>query len=455
MDKWDGTTLPDSVWIESLGCAKNQVDSEIMLGMLTSAGFDIAGSPEQADLVIVNTCGFIEAATEESIDTIFDLAETKKTGACKGLIVAGCLYQRYGDRLRAEMPEVDAFVGCGELESIADACSSVLGDRESNGRCAPAAPTYLYNHETPRALIDGAASVYIKIAEGCDNRCAYCTIPLLRGGYRSRSIDSVVKEARGLIHIGVKEINLIAQDTTYFGVPEKSEEGLTRLLRQLDAIRGKKWLRLLYAYPARITDAVARAIADSNSICHYVDMPMQHICDDILTAMGRKGGSTAIQKAIVTLRGELADIAIRTTIIVGFPGETEAHFNDLLDFVREVKFDRLGAFKYSPEPGTIAANLPNQIPDEVKEERYDALMREQASISLELNRALVGSRMEVLVEGVDEADSDLFVGRTYRDAPEVDGFVRISYETTPPPVGEFIHVRITKAHEYDLEGKVI
>ena len=447
--------MPDNVWIESLGCSKNQVDSEVMLGMLSSAGFGIAASPEQADLVIVNTCGFIEAATEESIDTIFELAEAKRTGACKGLIVAGCLYQRYGDKLRGEMPEVDAFVGCGELESIAEACRGVLGEGEFNGRCTPEAPTYLYDHKTPRTLIDGAASAYIKIAEGCDNRCAYCTIPLLRGSYRSRSMDSVVREARGLILRRVKEINLIAQDTTYFGIPEKREEGLTTLLRRLDGIRGRKWLRLLYAYPTRITNAVARAIADSNSVCHYIDMPMQHICDDILEAMGRKGGSMAVQKAIDMLRREIPDIAIRTTLIVGFPGETEAHFNKLLDFVREMKFDRLGAFKYSPEPGTAAAKFKNQVPDEVKEERYDALMREQASISLKLNRAFVGSRMEVLVEGIDDSDSNLLVGRTYRDAPEVDGFVRISYKETPPPIGEFIHVQITKAHEYDLEGKAI
>jgi ribosomal protein S12 methylthiotransferase len=426
-----------------------------MLGMLTSAGFGIAGSPDLADLIIVNTCGFIETATEESIDAIFELAEAKKAGSCKGLIVAGCLYQRYGDKLRAEMPEVDAFVGCGELESIAEACRGVLGERKLDGRSVPDSPLFLYDHETPRALLNGTSSAYIKIAEGCDNRCAYCTIPSLRGNYRSRSIDSVVKEARTLILRGVKEINLIAQDTTYFGLPEKREERLTSLLRRLDGIRGKKWLRLLYAYPARITNAVARAIADSNSVCHYIDMPIQHICDDILAAMGRKGGSVVIQKAIDTLRKEIPDIAIRTTIMVGFPGETDAHFERLLDFVHETQFDRLGAFKYSSEPGTAAAKLRNQIPNEVKEERYDALMREQAPISLELNRAFVGRRMETLIEGVDESDSNLLVGRTYRDAPDVDGYVRISSKGMPPRIGEFIHVQITKAHEYDLEGEVI
>ncbi len=446
--------MPHKVWIESLGCAKNQVDSEVMLGMLGSAGFGIADRPDRADLIIVNTCGFIEAATEESIDTIFEMVEAKRSGPCKGLVVAGCLYQRYGDRLRSEMPEVDAFVGCGELEKIAETCRGVLGEGEPERGGAPEEPTYLYDHETPRAMLDGAASVYVKIAEGCDNRCSYCTIPHLRGGYRSRSIDSVVKEAQGLIRLGAREINLIAQDTTYFGVPELREERLTSLLRRLDNIRAKKWLRLLYAHPARITNAVARSIGDSRSVCHYVDMPVQHICDDILTAMGRKGGSTVIRRAIDTLRGEVADIAIRTTLMVGFPGETEKDFAELMDFVRETKFDRLGAFKYSPEPGTSAARLKKQVPADVKEERYDALMREQASISRDLNRSFKGKRMEVLVEGADDSDPDILVGRTYRDAPEVDGRVRISYEGTRPPTGEFIHVEITKTHEYDLEGKM-
>ncbi len=445
--------MPRKVWIESLGCAKNQVDSEVMLGMLDSAGFSVADRPEEADLIIVNTCGFIEAATEESIDTIFQMAEAKQSGSCKGLVVAGCLYQRYGDKLRGEMPEVDAFLGCGELEKIAETCRGVLGENENESGATPETPTYLYDHETPRAMLDGTSSVYVKIAEGCDNRCAYCTIPQLRGGYRSRKIESVVKEVRGLLRLGAKEINLVAQDTTYFGVPEGREERLTTLLRQLDEIRGKKWLRLLYAHPARITNAVARAISDSRSICHYIDMPIQHVSDDILTAMGRKGGQSEIRRAIDTLRREMPDIAIRTTLMVGFPGETDAHFKELMDFVCETKFDRLGAFKYSPEPGTRAAGMKGQVPDETKEERYDILMREQALISRDINLTFVGKRMEVLVEGVDESDPDIFVGRTYRDAPEVDGRVRISPEGATPAIGEFIHVEITDANEYDLEGK--
>jgi len=445
--------LSNKVWIESLGCAKNQVDSEVMLGLLGSAGFSIAEAPDRADLIIVNTCGFIETASEESIEAILEIAEAKAAGLCKGLIVAGCLYQRYGKRLRKEMPEVDAFVGCGELEKIAETCRGVLGESAPGSADVPGAPQYLYDHKTPREFLDGVASVYVKIAEGCDNKCAYCTIPRLRGTYRSRSVDSVVKEVRGLLRLGAKEINLIAQDTTYFGFPEGGEEGLTTLLRRLDGIRGKKWLRLLYAHPARITSAVARAIGDSRSICHYVDMPIQHICDDILKAMGRKGGSDDIHRAIDTLRSEVSNLAIRTTLMVGFPGETDHHFRQMLKFVREARFDRLGVFMYSPEPGTVAADMSRQVPDDLKEDRHEALMREQASISHEINRTLIGRRMEVLVEGEDDSAPNAVIGRTYRDAPEVDGFVRISYEGSPPPIGEFTHVEITGAHEYDLEGK--
>ncbi len=447
--------MPHKVWIESLGCAKNQVDSEVMLGVLNSAGFKAASAPDRSDLIIVNTCGFIEAATEESIDVILEMAEAKKTGSCRGLIVAGCLYQRYGDELIREMPEVDAFVGCGDIGQIDRTCLKVMDGKESDEKPVHRPDDYLYDHETPRSLIGGTASVYVKIAEGCDNRCAYCTIPRLRGNYRSRSIDSVVKETRGLIRRGAKEINLIAQDTTYFGSPEGGEERLTELLRRLDEIRGKKWLRLMYAHPARITNAIARAISDSSSVCHYIDMPIQHVCGDILKAMGRKGGPAEIRRAIDILRSEVPDIAIRTTLMVGFPGETDAHFQELIDFVREVQFDRLGAFKYSPEPGTVAANLEGKIGEEVKEERYDILMREQASISYELNTSFIGRSMEVLVEGISDTDPDTFVGRTYRDAPDVDGCVEISYEKATPPVGEFIHVEITEAHEHDLEGKML
>jgi ribosomal protein S12 methylthiotransferase len=449
-------TMPHNVWIESLGCAKNQVDSEVMLGMLNSAGFIVADDPECAEVIIVNTCGFIESATEESIETILEMAGAKEAGSCKGLIVAGCLYQRYGDRLRKEMPEVDAFIGCGELEKIADACRSVLGEGQPIEAHAPETPRYLYDHETPRAFLNGtASSVYVKIAEGCDNRCAYCTIPRLRGGYRSRSTDSVVKEARELLHRGAKEINIIAQDTTYFGLPETGEEKLTSLLRRLDDIRGKKWLRLLYAHPARITSAVARAIDDSRSVCHYIDMPIQHVCDDILKAMGRKGSSGDIHRAIGTLRSEVPDIAIRTTLMVGFPGETDRHFQEMLEFVQEARFDRMGVFKYSPEAGTAAAGLGKRVPEDVKEERYEALMREQGSISYALNREFVGKRMEALVESEDGSAPQTVIGRTYRDAPEVDGFVRVSYEGSPPPIGEFVHVEITGASEHDLEGKLL
>lgn len=439
------------IWIESIGCAKNQVDSEVMLGLLLSEGFELAKNPERADLIIVNTCGFIESATEESIETILGMAKLKQSGTCSGLVVTGCLYQRYRNKLRKEMPEVDAFIGCGELKKIGEACRSAL---KGNRFAAIGFPDYLYDHGTPRVLLNGLASVYVKIAEGCDNRCSYCTIPTIRGRYRSRPLDSLVKEVRGLLDRGAKEINLIAQDTTYLGVPESGEEQLTHLLRELDNIRGKKWVRLMYAHPARITNAVARAIDDSRSVCHYLDMPIQHITDDILKAMRRKGTSDDIRRAIDTLRGEIPDIAIRTTLMVGFPGETDKHFKKLLAFVQKMKFDRLGVFKYSRESGTAAARLPKQVPEDVKEERYEALMREQALIAHALSKPFVGQNMEVLVEDLDEEEPNVAIGRTYRDAPEVDGVVRILFKGSPP-LGQFVQVKITEAYDYDLKGKLL
>jgi len=422
-----------------------------MLGFLGNAGFQLADRPEVADLIIVNTCGFIESAAEESVDIILEMADLRKGGACRGLIVAGCLYQRYGDGLRKEMPEVDAFVGCGALKTIAKVSRDVLDGAKL---VAAGPPDYLYDHRTPRAPLKGTASVYVKIAEGCDNRCTYCTIPSIRGRYRSRSVESVVKETRELVRRGAKEINLVAQDTTYFGVPETGDEQLTQLLRQLDGIRGKKWVRLLYLHPARVTNAVARAIDDSRSVCHYVDVPIQHICDTILHAMGRRCTSDDIRRAIDILRAEIDDVALRTTLMVGFPGETDRHFEKMLEFVREVKFDRLGAFMYSREQGTAAARLRRHVPREVKEERYEALMQEQLTISDALNRSHIGTIMEVFVESVDESLPNTVIGRTYRDAPEVDGFVRVSCKITPP-VGEFIQARITAPHGHDLEGKML
>ncbi len=448
--------MSHKIWIESLGCAKNQVDSEVMLGILDVDGFHLAEGPDEADLIIVNTCGFIKSAAEESIEVILDLAGLKSKGSpCKGLVVAGCLYQRYGDKLCREMPEVDAFVGCGELSKIADVCRGVLGEERVAESSAIESPEFLYGHETPRMFLNGIASVYVKIAEGCDNKCSFCTIPSIRGGYRSRSTGSVVKEVWRLLQDGAKEINLIAQDTTYFGMREGGGESLASLLRRLDDMRGKKWIRLLYAHPARVTNAIARAIGDSRSVCHYLEMPIQHICNDILTAMNRKGNADEIRRTIDSLRSEITDIAIRTTLMVGFPGETERHFEQLLEFVREMELDRVGVFKYSREPGTGAARLRKQVPEEVKEERYEALMREQVTISRRLNQALVGKTIEALVEAADDSIPGTVTGRTYRDAPEVDGFVRISCKGSPPVTGEFVQVEITEAHDYDLEGKLL
>jgi ribosomal protein S12 methylthiotransferase len=422
-----------------------------MMGFLCSDGFRVAEKPEDADVIVINTCGFIESAAEESIETILEMAGLKEVGSCKGLIVAGCLYQRHGDKLRKELPEIDSFIGCGNLEKIGEACRAALGSAKFASRDRP---KFLYDHNTPRMQLDAVHSAYVKIAEGCDNRCSYCTIPEIRGSYRSRSIDSVVQEARSLILRGTKEINLIAQDSTFFGVPETGNEQLTRLLRELDGIRGKKWIRLLYAHPGRITRAVARAIADSRSVCHYLDIPIQHICDDILKAMRRKGDSDDIRKAVDILREEIPDVALRTTVMVGFPGETDNHFEKLFKFISEAKFERLGVFKYSREPGTSAARLRGQISADAKDERYEALMRAQSAISRKLNRSFIGKRMDALVEGADDEAPNTIVARTYRDAPEVDGYVRALYRGSPP-VGRFVQIEITKASDYDLEGKLL
>lgn len=443
--------MSKKVWIESLGCTKNTVDSEVMLGLLTANGFSPAQSPDHADLVVVNTCGFIGAATEESIEAILEMVNLKKSGACKKVLVAGCLYQRYKDKLSAELPEVDAFIGCDAFNQVVEASKVILAGEKyfSSGP-----DQFLYDHKTPRKMLNGASSVSVKIAEGCDNRCTYCTIPSIRGRYRSRTVDSVVREVRALLNAGAKEVNLIAQDTTYFRIPEEREEHLTTLLRELDNIRAKKWLRLMYAHPARITNAVARAIGDSRSICHYIDMPIQHINDDILKAMGRVGGSDVIRRSIHILRAEIPDLALRTTVMVGFPGETDEQFEELLEFARENRFERLGVFKYSKESGTPAAELRRQVPARVKEERYDALMRQQMQISRESNKALIHQKIEALVEGIDETDPAVVVGRTYRDAPEVDGVVRISCKKRPS-LNSFQQVIITAAHDYDLEGKLL
>jgi ribosomal protein S12 methylthiotransferase len=443
--------LSQKVWVESLGCTKNAVDSEVMLGFLTARGFVPAEEPEQADLIVVNTCGFIGPATEESIETILEMVKLKESGACKKILVAGCLYQRYREKLSEEFPEVDAFIGCGELDMVVKAADDIFEGKKYRSPCVS---DFLYDHQTPRALLNGSGSVYVKIAEGCDNRCTYCTIPGIRGRYRSRTTDSVLREVRSLLQKGFREINLIAQDTTYFRIPEEREECLTTLLREIDHIRKKKWVRLMYAHPVRITNAVARAIGDSRSICHYIDMPIQHISDDILKAMGRAGNSDLIHRAIHILRAEISDLALRTTVMVGFPGETDKHFTELFEFVREARFARLGVFKYSKEPGTPAAEMRRQVSARVKEERYEALMREQMLISRELNESLVGRQLEVLVEEADENDPNILIGRTYRDAPEVDGVVRISCNERPP-LNSFQQVLITEAHDYDLEGKIL
>lgn len=436
--------------IVSLGCAKNLVDSEVMAGVLRQSGYTLAAGEETADVLLVNTCGFIDAAKEESIAAILDAAKEKDTGGCKALVVAGCLAQRYKDELLEEIPEIDGLIGTGEVAEIGRVVAEALEGRKT---ALVDKPLFLYNHETPRELSTPSYSAYIKIADGCNNRCAFCVIPSIRGDYRSRPMDSVVAEARRLVEQGVKEINLIAQDTTRYGSDIYGEYKLNELLQQLAAIDGLFWIRVLYAYPTHFTDELIDVMAASDKICKYLDIPLQHADDDILRAMNRRGTRADILTLIEKLRNRIPGLTLRTSFIVGLPGETEQGFQTLVNFLKTVRFDRVGVFTYSPEEGTAAAEMPGQVPEEIKEARKDCLMRLQQEISLEKNQAKVGQIISVLIEGKAENEQEVYVGRTEADAPEVDGSIFVSGEGLAP--GDTIRVKVCHAYEYDLIGEVI
>lgn len=438
------------VKIISLGCSKNLVDSEVMSGILGQSGYSITEEIKEADILVVNTCGFIDAAKEESIEAIIDAARYKMEGACRALVVTGCLAQRYKDEILAEIPEIDGLIGTGEVPRIAE----VVGEAVRGHRpAAVTTPSFLYSHETPRILSTPAYSAFIKVAEGCDNRCAYCAIPSIRGGYRSRPVESIVVEAERLAGQGVREVNLIAQDTTRYGFDLYGEYKLHELLTGLSEIKGLTWIRVLYAYPTHFTDRLIDVIAGTGKICRYLDIPLQHADDDILRAMRRQGTRQDIVRLIEKLRKRIPGLAVRTSLIVGFPGETDEKFRTLIDFVEEIQFDRIGVFTYSPEEGTAAADMPGQVPDEVKEERKDMLMKVQQDISLARNKAKIGSTISVLIEGKVENEKEVYVGRTEFDAPEVDGIIFVNGRGLSP--GTILPVRVTHAYEYDLIGEVI
>jgi len=436
--------------ILSLGCAKNLVDSEVMTGLLREAGYTATDCVEEADILLVNTCGFINAAKEESVNAILEAAGYKKEGRCKALVVTGCLAQRYKDELLHEIPEIDGLVGTGELPRIARVVKEAL---EGKRPAFVDSPSFIYNHEMPRVISTPSYTAYIKVAEGCDNRCAYCAIPMIRGTYRSRTIESIVSEARDLSGKGVKEINLIAQDITRYGLDLYGKHRLDELLIELAGLEKLSWIRLLYAYPTHFTDRLIDVIAGTDKICKYLDIPLQHADDVLLRSMNRRGTCRDILRLIERLRESIPGLALRSSFIVGFPGETEERFQTLVDFVKTVRFDRIGVFAYSPEEGTPAAAMPGQVPDEIKEERKDRLMRIQEEISLEKNRAKIGKIISVLIEGKDQTEQEIYFGRTEADAPEIDGAVLVKGCGLNP--GDLVQVRVTHAYEHDLIGEVI
>lgn len=441
--------MPEKVSVVTLGCEKNLVDSEIMSGLIHQRGYTLVDQPEDATVVIVNTCGFIDAAKEESVNTILNLAELKETARLKALIVSGCLTQRYKQELMEEMPEIDGIVGTGDFHKINEIIDEALHGRKP---VYVGNPVFTYEEKLPRRLSTPRHTAYIKIAEGCDNACTFCSIPIMRGKFRSRSIESIVAEAESLAAQGVKEISLIAQDSTNYGTDLYEGFKLPELLNRVSAVEGIEWVRLHYAYPGFFTDELIDTIAGNPKICNYIDLPLQHSEDAILKRMRRPGRQRDARELIAKIRARIPDVAIRTSMIVGFPGETEEDFERLCDFVREVKFDRLGVFAYSLEEDTPASRLPGHLPDEVKQARASMLMEVQRQVAQENASKYIGRTLDVLVERYD-GRSDVYVGRSQYDAPEVDGEVYIT--GCRAEIGEIRRVRITHAYEYDLSGEGI
>ena len=435
-----------TVWAVSLGCNKNRVDTETALGLLKDNGFLLAGDPADADILLVNTCGFIDPAKEESIDTILEMAEYKKTGRCKILAVTGCLSQRYSGDLMKELPEIDLLMGVNQYAELPAAIMKAL---ENERPCLCNDDHSYYEHD--RVLTTPSYSAYIRIGEGCSNRCTFCAIPMIRGPYRSRNEEAILREIRTLASAGVREHILVAQDTTRYGTEDHPHTTLPDLMRKAAAIDGVEWLRVLYCYPDETNDALLDVLADVNNVCPYLDIPIQHINSDILRRMHRRGTRDDILRCVRGARER--GLTLRTTLIVGFPGETEDQFRELLDFVEETEFDRLGAFAYSPEEGTPAAKMPDQIPDEIKQERLDRLMLLQQKISLRRNKARICTVEQVLVTDTDGHGNIL--GRSSREAPEADGEIYVSCGEARPQPGQFIPVRIVSAEEYDLRGTML
>ncbi|GFO63003.1 30S ribosomal protein S12 methylthiotransferase RimO [Geomonas paludis] len=443
--------IKEKVSLVSLGCPKNLVDAEVMLGYLSKDEYEVTTDEMQADIIVVNTCSFIKEAKQESIDTILDLADRKHDARCKLLIVTGCLPQRYQEELAKELPEVDIFIGTGDYPRIAEIIAEKKGTEAQ--LCYTGDPNFVYNDELPRLQSSPHYTAYLKIAEGCSNNCSYCVIPSLRGAHRSRPFATLMAEAKALVESGVKELNLIAQDITAYGRDLPEQPSLELLVQELAKLDGLKWIRLLYAYPDGVRDSLIELIKNEPKVCKYLDLPIQHISDPVLKNMKRRSGEADIRALIAKLRKEIPDIAIRTSLIVGFPGETNEDFKTLLQFVEETRFDRLGVFCYSREEGTPAAEMPDQVSERVKRERHKKLMRTQARVSFKHNRTLVDSEEDVLVEGYSEETELLLKGRSSRQAPDVDGQVYITAGNAN--VGDIVRLKITDSSDYDLIGEII
>ncbi len=448
------------VGLVNLGCPKNQVDSEIMLGLLSEENFEFTSNETEAEIIVVNTCGFIDSAKEESITTLIDLGRLKKEGQCRLLIAAGCLPQRYKEELLKEMPEIDVIAGTGSFKDVIVICKEF---RERQFRQLNIQRAYLsepsdfsYEHALPRIRISPTHTAFIKIAEGCDHSCTFCIIPEIRGRQRSRSMESIMSEAERLSSEGVVEVCLIAQDTTAYGRDLKEPNALARLLRKLVTIKDLKWIRLLYTYPASFTDELIAVMAGEEKICNYIDMPVQHINDTILRNMHRGHSRSGIYRTIEILRRRIPDVVLRTSLIVGFPGETEKQFNELKEFVIDVEFDRLGVFTYSQEEGTAAHSMRRQISEKKRIERQNIIMEIQQGISLRKNQKLIGTKQTVLVDGKSKDREFPLEGRSYGHAPEVDGVIYLKGDSENMPVsGEMAAVEIDRAFPYDLAGTII
>jgi ribosomal protein S12 methylthiotransferase len=442
----------------SLGCPKNLVDSEVMMGQLAQAGYEITNDSADADTIVVNTCGFIESAKQESVEAILEATRLKDEGKASRVIVAGCLVERYRDDLMKELPEVDAFIGTSQVNEILNAANDKFDAKQLTiTRIGNKSATYLYDEYTPRMRATQSHTAFIKIAEGCDRPCAFCSIPGMRGSFRSRRFGSVIEEARSLAKDGVKEVVLIAQDSSRYGEDLGEVDALAALIRALGEIDELEWVRVMYAYPTHISDAFLAAIAETPKAVKYLDMPLQHASRNVLKLMKRGGNRESLERLLTHVRERVPGITIRTTFITGFPGETDEDFEELMQFVRNCRFDNVGVFTYSDEEGTAAYHLPDKVDPKIAKQRRNRLMKEQAKISRQLNKAKVGKTFPVIFEGLSQESDLLFQGRLEGQTQEIDGYILINDvpENLEPRIGEIYDVRITKAHDYDLIGEIV